>query len=60
MGDDKYSTTYGNIFCVMGLRRIIWHGELTDMHRESQTKSIDVEIGDQLKDMIRDLGQESF
>ena len=44
----------------MGLRRIIWHGELTDMHRESQTKSIDVEIGDQLKDMIRDHGQESF
>ena len=26
MGDDKYSMKYGNIFCMMGLRRIIKHG----------------------------------
>ena len=24
----------------------IWHGELTDMQKESQTKPIDVEMGD--------------
>jgi len=52
--------TYENIFCVMGLRRIIRHGELADTQRESQTKLIDVEMGDRLEDMIRDLGQYSF
>ena len=38
----------------------IWHGELTDMQRGSQSEPFDVEMGDHLKDMIRDLGQESF
>ena len=38
----------------------IWHGELTDMHSGSQSEPFDVEMGDRLEDMIRDLGQESF
>jgi len=38
----------------------IWHGELTDMQRGSQSESFDVEMGYRLEDMIRDLGQESF
>jgi len=38
----------------------IWHGELTDMQRGSQSEPFDVEMGDHLEDMIRDLGQESF
>jgi len=38
----------------------IWHGELTDMQRWFQTKPVDVEMGDQLDDIIRDLRQESF
>jgi len=38
----------------------IWHGELTDMHSGSQFEPFDVEMGDRLEDMIRDLGQESF
>ena len=38
----------------------IWHGELTYMQKGSKTESIDVEMGDQLEDMIHDLGQESF
>ena len=33
---------------------------MTDIQRGSQTEPIDVEIRDQLEDMIRDLGQESF
>ena len=35
----------------------IWHGELTNMQRGSQTESVDVEMGDRLEDMIYDLGQ---
>jgi len=31
----------------------IWHGELIDM---SQSEPFDVEMGDRLEDMIRDLG----
>ena len=38
----------------------IWHGELTDMKRGSQSEPFDVEMGDHLEDMIRYLGQESF
>ena len=38
----------------------IWHGELTDMQSGSQSEPFDVEMGDRLEDMIRDLGQESF
>ena len=38
----------------------IWHDELIDMQKGSQAEPIDVEMGDRLKDMIRDLGQESF
>ena len=38
----------------------IWHGELTDMQRGSQSEKFDVEMGDRLEDMIRDLGQDSF
>ena len=38
----------------------IWHGELTDMQRGSQSEPFDVEMGDRLEDKIRDLGQESF
>ena len=30
------------------------------MQRGSQSESVDVEMGDQLEDMIHDLGQESF
>ena len=30
------------------------------MKRGSQTEQVDVEMGDRLEDMIRDLGQESF
>ena len=35
----------------------IWDGELTNIQR---SESIDVEMGDQLEDMIRDFGQKSF
>ena len=38
----------------------MWHGELTDMQRTSQTEQVDVEMGDQLDDMIHDIGQEYF
>ena len=38
----------------------IWHGQLTDMQKESQCEAADVEMGDRLEEMIRDLGQESF
>jgi len=38
----------------------IWHGELIDMQSGSQSEPFDVEMGDCLEDMIRDLGQESF
>ena len=38
----------------------IWHGEVTDMQSGSQSEPFDVEMGDRLEDMIRDLGQESF
>ena len=38
----------------------IWHGELTNMQRDSQSEPIDVQIGDHLEEMIHDLGQESF
>ena len=34
----------------------IWHGELTEMQRGFQSKPFDVEMGDRLEDMIRDLG----
>ena len=38
----------------------IWHGELTDLQRGSQSEPVDVEIKDRLEEMICDLGQESF
>ncbi|KAL5172284.1 hypothetical protein HKD37_16G045071 [Glycine soja] len=38
----------------------IWHGEMTDMQSGQQSEPFDVEMGDHLEDMIRDLGQESF
>jgi len=38
----------------------IWHSEVTDMQSGSQSEPFDVEMGDHLEDMIRDLGQESF
>ncbi|KAL5153959.1 hypothetical protein HKD37_19G053423 [Glycine soja] len=38
----------------------IWHGKVTDMQSGSQSESFDVEMGDRLEDMIRDLGQEFF
>ncbi|KAH1225698.1 hypothetical protein GmHk_11G032534 [Glycine max] len=38
----------------------IWHGEMTDMQGKPQSEPFDVEMGDRLEDMIRDLGQESF
>ncbi|KAL5190867.1 hypothetical protein HKD37_04G010217 [Glycine soja] len=38
----------------------IWHGEVTDTLSGSQSEPFDVETGDRLEDMIRDLGQESF
>ena len=38
----------------------IWHGELTNMQKGSQSEPFDVEMGDHLEDMIRDLGQKSF
>ena len=45
----------------MGLRRIIRCGyELTDMQRGSKFEAFDVQMGDHLEDIIRDLGQESF
>ena len=45
---------------MMALRRIIRHGELTDMQRESQSEPVDVQIGDRLEKRICDLGQKSF
>ena len=38
----------------------IWHGEMTDMQSGQQSEPFDVEMGDRLEDMIRDLGQEFF
>ena len=38
----------------------IWHGEVTDIQSGSQSEPFDVEMGDRLEDMIRDLGQECF
>jgi len=38
----------------------IWHGELIDMKSRSQSEPFNVEMGDRLEDMIRDLGQVSF
>ena len=38
----------------------IWHDELTDLQRESQSELVDVQMGDHLEEMIRDLGQEFF
>ena len=61
--ETKNTRTYENIFCVIGLRKVIqcgYHGELIDMQRGSQTEPIDVEMRDRLEDMIHDLGQESF
>ena len=55
--------TYGNILCVMGLRRIIRYGyDMVNSQtcKGSQTEPIDVEMRDCLEDMIYDLGQESF
>ena len=34
----------------------IWHGEFTNMQRESEYEPIDVQMGDRLEEMIRDLG----
>ena len=39
---------------------LILLGELIDMQSGSQSEPFDVEMGDRLEDMIRDLGQESF
>ena len=33
---------------------------MTDMQSGQQSEPFDVEMGDRLEDMIRDLGQESF
>ena len=38
----------------------IWHGEVIDMQSGSESEPFDVEMGDRLEDMIRDLEQESF
>ena len=38
----------------------IWHGELIDMQRDSQSEPVDVQMGDRLEEMIHDLGHESF
>ena len=38
----------------------IWHGELINMQRGSQSLPFDVEMGDRLEYMICDLGQEYF
>jgi len=34
----------------------MWHGELTNIQKGSQTEHVDVEMGDRLEDMIHDLG----
>ena len=34
----------------------IWHGELADMQKGSQTELVDVEMGDRLEEMICDFG----
>ncbi|XP_050902383.1 uncharacterized protein LOC127112997 [Lathyrus oleraceus] len=38
----------------------IWHGELSDAPKASPKEEFDVEMGDRLEDMIRDIGQDSF
>jgi len=37
-----------------------WHGELVDVQKPPQQKELDVEVGDRLEEMIRDIGQDSF
>ena len=38
----------------------IWHGELPHMLTTLDTDAVDVQMGDRMEEMIRDLGQESF
>ncbi|XP_058755972.1 uncharacterized protein LOC131629194 [Vicia villosa] len=37
-----------------------WHGELLDPPKGFKKQKVDVEMGDQLEEMIRDIGQDSF
>ena len=38
----------------------IWHGELPHMSTTLDINAVDVQMGNRMKDMIRDLGQEAF
>ena len=38
----------------------IWHGELPEMSSTPPTAPVDEQVGDQIEDMLRDLGQEGF
>ncbi|KHN12534.1 hypothetical protein glysoja_035341 [Glycine soja] len=38
----------------------IWHGELPEMSSTPPTAPTDQQVGDQIEDMLRDLGQEGF
>ncbi|KAG4961006.1 hypothetical protein JHK87_037639 [Glycine soja] len=38
----------------------IWHGELPEMSSTPPTAPTDEQVGDQIEDMLRDLGQEGF
>jgi len=38
----------------------IWHGKLLDKPSVSHTKSVDIDMGCRIEDMIRDLGQDDF
>lgn len=40
--------------------RWIWHGELLENPSISQTNLVDVDMGNRIEDMIRDLGQDGF
>jgi len=48
---DRFSLTYTNW---------IWRGELPHMSTTLDTKAVDVQTGDHMEDMIRNLGQEGF
>ena len=40
--------------------KLIWHGELPQKPSVSHTQLVDVDIGNRIEDMIRDLGQDGF
>ena len=45
---------------ILSYARCIWHGQLPNIPSVSQIEHVDVDMGDRLEDMIRDVLQEYF